>query len=229
MRRDYTPRVRDERWHGVRDRVTRLQNMPGIERVFGSTAHRFALAPPLAEAEVDDAEQSFKVRLPDDYRGFLLHVGAGGAGPGCGLLTLRRTAHAWDWAGGDPPRSDLGRLHQPFAPWHVDGVPIDPLRLRMPVRYNFEYGEDFKVAYQLWEKAMWHPDRTAGAVCLCDEGCLRCDWLVVTGDERGMVWRDYRIDGIDLAPLFDARGCRLDFGQWYLGWLDKVEHHGQSS
>jgi hypothetical protein len=54
---------------------------------------------------------------------------------------------------------------------------------------------------------VWHPDRTAGAVCLCDEGCLRRYWLVLTGDEGGTIWRDYRIDGIDLAPLFDAQAA----------------------
>ncbi len=40
-----------------------------------------------------------------------------------------------------------------------------------------------------------------------------------------MMWRDYRIDGMDLSPLFDAEGNRLTFSRWYLNWLGATENH----
>lgn len=63
-------------WRGVRDRVLRLGDLPGEHGVFAAVAHGFALAPPLSEAELTDAEGALEIRLPEEYRGFLLHVGA---------------------------------------------------------------------------------------------------------------------------------------------------------
>ena len=54
------------------------------------------------------------------------------------------------------------------------------------------------------------------AICLVDGGRFYKYWLVVTGEEHGMIWRDHRIDSLDLAPLFDARGNRMTFGRWLL-------------
>jgi hypothetical protein len=106
---------------------------------------------------------------------------------------------------------------------------INPCGLRAPSRYDFEYYDDYAAAQHRWREPARHADRTAGSVCICDEGCLRAYWLVVTGDERGMIWRDYRVDHIDLAPLFDAHGRRLTFGRWYLSWLGQAEERATSA
>lgn len=41
-------------------------------------------------------------------------------------------------------------------------------------------------------------------------------WLVLTGSERGRMWRDQRCDEMDLYPMRDADGSPLDFASWYL-------------
>ncbi|MDP9795162.1 hypothetical protein J2S43_003674 [Catenuloplanes nepalensis] len=219
--------MEDGWWRGVRDRVLRLAGIPEAEGVFASFAHRFALEPQLAEREVEEAEELFGVRLPEDYRAFLTRVGAGGAGPAYGVFALHRTVDGWGWAAEDTHRTEVQRLGEPFSPQHVDGSAIDVPGLRRPAQYDFEYLDDYQLAYDRWQEVLWHPDRTAGAICLSDEGCLCRDWLVVTGDERGMIWRDHRIDGFDLSPLFDANGRRLTFSRWYLAWLDAAEHQAK--
>ncbi|GAA1832790.1 hypothetical protein GCM10009682_59090 [Luedemannella flava] len=213
----------EELWKGVRERVSRLADRVGPAEVFGAGAHGFAVEPPLTGDAVEDAERALGVRLPEEYRGFLLEVGAGGAGPAYGVFALNQVAGGWEWAAKDTHRTDTDRLREPFTPQHIGGRAIEPLDLRAPHRYDFEYRGDYESAYGRWADAFWHPDRTAGAICVCDEGCLRRYWLVVTGAERGTIWRDYRTDGLDLAPLFDVDGGRLTFGRWYLAWLDEAE------
>lgn len=65
---------------------------PGAERerikVIGADGHGFIVNAPLAEADVRAFEQRHGIALPADYRGFLLHVGNGGAGPYYGIFKL---------------------------------------------------------------------------------------------------------------------------------------------
>ena len=71
-------------WEAIRERLERLRD--GYVRgqagdVFGAKGHRFEILPPLSEVDLAAAEAQFGVRFPDDYRGFLTSVSAGGAGP----------------------------------------------------------------------------------------------------------------------------------------------------
>ncbi|GIJ48798.1 hypothetical protein Val02_56840 [Virgisporangium aliadipatigenens] len=219
--------MNEDAWRGIRDRVLRLAGAASEDQVFASGAHGFALESPMTEDEIAGVESALQVRLPEEYRSFLRQVGAGGAGPAYGVFPLRQVPEGWEWAADETHRTDPDRLREPFTPHHVNGRLIDPLELRMPYQYDFEYRDDYEAQRRRWHETLWHPDRTAGAVCLCDEGCLRRYWLVVTGDERGMIWRDHRVDGVDLAPLFDPYGKRLTFGRWYLNWLVDAETQAQ--
>jgi len=54
--------------------------------LFGSSRHRYRLAPPIDAGELGAIEDLLGVRLP--HRDFLLHVGNGGAGPYYGVAPL---------------------------------------------------------------------------------------------------------------------------------------------
>lgn len=81
----------DERaqlWRPVGEAVASLgRKDPGLRR-FGAAAHRYQLAPPLAAERLAQLERAANVRLPDDYRDFVLTLGDGGAGPYYGLWPL---------------------------------------------------------------------------------------------------------------------------------------------
>ena len=72
----------------IRDGLRRLREFTSPLKVFGSEAHGFRTHPPLSEKAVREFEAQHRVTLPPEYRGFLIQVGNGGAGPAYGLFKL---------------------------------------------------------------------------------------------------------------------------------------------
>lgn len=214
-------------WTGIRERVLALSAVPGSDTVFGAPAHGFALDEPLTAAEVADVEEWLGVELPEAYRSFLVHVGAGGAGPAFGVLPLRREdLGGWRWVGDVPEEVEPDRLAELF-PGGVDPMAVTEILAQRPFEEDFDDLADLDAAFEEWEERLadvqYDPRSTAGALCLSDEGCGLTVWLVVTGPERGRMWRDPRCDGTDLYPLRDADGSPMHFAAWYLAWLEAAE------
>ncbi|MFB7334054.1 SMI1/KNR4 family protein [Streptomyces adustus] len=67
-------------------RITRIHSklaaLPASEKA--------VLGPPLTEAEISAFENNHGVRLPEEFRQFLTHIGHGGYGPTYGLLPMER-------------------------------------------------------------------------------------------------------------------------------------------
>jgi hypothetical protein len=85
-----------ELWATARDAVRALAAADPALRRFGAPVHRYELAPPLDAAAVAGLERRLGAPLPDDLREMVTELGAGGAGPGYGIvpvdLTLGLTA-----------------------------------------------------------------------------------------------------------------------------------------
>ncbi|HEX3482215.1 MAG TPA: hypothetical protein VHT91_44675, partial [Kofleriaceae bacterium] len=80
-----------ELWATARDAVRALAAAdPGLRR-FGASVHRYELAPPLDAAAVAALEHRLDAALPDDLRALVSELGAGGAGPGYGIVRVDRT------------------------------------------------------------------------------------------------------------------------------------------
>jgi uncharacterized protein (TIGR02996 family) len=153
--------------------------------------------PTLSETELVAFEAEYRVALPDEYRLFLRAVGNGGLGPGEGLLRL---ADAVD-------RSHSRDLDTPF-----------PFSLRQylenPDRF---YEERSTEEYQPWP----------GVLCLVEIDPYCEAYLVITGEDRGMVWGYGPINcgwtpgcpASDLDNKWDHGELR-SFFRWYEDWLD---------
>jgi hypothetical protein len=106
-------RAEDSDLHGtVREAVRALADAdPGLRR-FGAARHRYALRPPLSPAELDAIEHRLGAALPEDLRSFAAEVGAGGAGPGYGVVAIDAAA---SYAVGAPASASAGA--PAGAPW----------------------------------------------------------------------------------------------------------------
>ncbi|MFJ7417438.1 SMI1/KNR4 family protein [Streptomyces uncialis] len=218
----------ENRWAGVRERVLALAGHPGAEQVFGLPDGE-PLRAPLTRAQLAELEGQIGTRLPEEYRGFLLQVGAGGAGPSYGVFPVVLDADGrWGWEGDGGDMTDPARLGEPFATVRADAAELAALQARTPEEEDFPDDPDaFEAAYDEWDErhseVLFSGERTIGAICLCHKGCCLRQWLVVSGPEAGTVWDDPRADWADIEPLTGPAGRSLTFAEWYMSWLEEAE------
>ncbi|MGW0697968.1 SMI1/KNR4 family protein [Streptomyces sp. NPDC002867] len=212
-------------WAGVRERVLSLAKAPGADQVFGFHGHEFRLEDPLAPEELASLEARLGVRLPEDYREFLLRVGAGGAGPAYGVFPVQRGEEGeWEWDGDGGDMASPDRMAEPF-PVDRPEEALAAHESECPEEDDFDEPDAYDAAFEAWDERdpLWSDDLTVGAICLCHLGCALRQWLVVSGPDRGRMWDDRRADGTDLRPLINADGSPMAFADWYLSWLEQAE------
>jgi hypothetical protein len=207
--RDDLQRLRD----AVRDGHFPVKLFPDP---FGAGWQGFRTHPPLSEEAVQAFEARHSVRLPTEYRGFLIHVGNGGAGPPYGLFKLGEY-EGEPWVEGD---WFVGVLSEPFPhagswndlsglpPWH-ESWPDDP---------NWDEA-GYERQMEAWQARYWDTAHVNGAFPICHLGCNHRLWLVVTGAEAGNIWNDCRADQAGLYPLQQPARKRVSFLTWYRDWL----------
>jgi hypothetical protein len=209
----------------IRSTLQQLRGTPSAASVFGASAHEFVLAPPLSATDVEAFERRHAIALPDDYRWFITEIGDGGAGPFYGTFPVghmdgvTRTNEPWSEDNGF-----VGILSRPFPlseSWNdVTGMPEDELAEQDEASYE-RLMDAFDARY--WRTAM-----IDGAIPICHLGCALRIWLVVSGPERGFLWRDNRAEYGGLLPLQRSTGSRLTFLTWYESWLTRSIAEAQS-
>ncbi|MFD9338131.1 SMI1/KNR4 family protein [Streptomyces sp. NPDC060028] len=216
-----------DQWAGVRERVAALGAQSARSEVFGSLGHRWVLDEPLTENELAELEDQIAVRLPGDYRTFLVQVAAGGAGPAYGLFPVRRVQDGWCWEGDGADLADLSMLAEPFPEQGPNPKALEELLARCPEAEDFDEIEDFDEDFEAWDEAwgalMFAPERTAGAIVISHLGCALREWLIISGSHRGTIWSDGRADDADLVPLLAPDGQPVTFARWYTTWLEQAE------
>ncbi|MDI3406154.1 SMI1/KNR4 family protein [Streptomyces cavernicola] len=227
-------------WTGVRERVLALREAPYWQEVFGAkfldSGHRFELMPVLDEAQVAQGERELGVRLPEEYRTFLLEVGAGGAGPDYGLFPFARpgTDRVPDAAEADAEGAADAEGSLPAA-----ALPFRPERTQeLNAHYELEpraadYGASQEEQDRFWrEYAQWdqrwdelEDNLTDGTLCISEQGCAYYTVLALTGDERGTMWDDVRAVGEGVLPVrtWGESEARVTYADWYLKWLANAE------
>ncbi|MDT0342467.1 SMI1/KNR4 family protein [Streptomyces litchfieldiae] len=195
-------------WPGWRERLWRA-----------ALASDLWLPRPLLAAELAAAEEQLGVRLPGEYRRFLLEVAAGipGGMPAPGLAPLvRDDAGRWGWDD-IGTRTRLSRLAEEFPAREVDALPDDE-----PRRADFPSEEAYLAELVKWDND--EPpyggdpvgDLTCGALCLHSLGCGDAVWLVVSGPLAGRMWSDHLVNEGGLYALRRDRRAPVFFREWFL-------------
>ncbi|WP_327392739.1 SMI1/KNR4 family protein [Streptomyces sp. NBC_01186] len=210
----------DRAWTGIRERVLALREAPRGWVVFGSdspvSGHNFELRPALTEEQVRAVERRLGTELPEEYRTFLMEVGAGGAGPGYGLFPMKPPGPD------DPPGT--GHCALPFRPELL--AESEAHECAEPRRPENPYDDAAIAAYTAWDQRRDELEEAMdeGTLCISDRGCAYYYLLVITGPHRGTVWDDVRAVGEGVVPveLIGSTGP-VTFAEWYLNWLHHAE------
>ena len=165
---------------------------PDLAR-FGAYSHQYKLAAPASEEQILKFEEQQGVRLPEEYRDFLLYVGNGGAGPYYGLYGIRAL------------EEDLRDSHGTRT-YRVQ---------EEPVIYP-------KMSDEEWERVT-NPESTrhdspyVGVLPIGSQGCTLMTGLMLAGPYRGqVVYYDEDYCG---QPFFVRE---KGFLAWYERWLREV-------
>ncbi len=88
-------------WRMLRARVAVMAAMDTERLVFGAHSaawgHGYGILPPISEKQIARFESRNRLQLPPAYRTFLIHYGAGGAGPGYGIADFSRAIAPHDF------------------------------------------------------------------------------------------------------------------------------------
>jgi len=210
----------------VKEKLGQLQRA-GITYTYStkSRPHDYSLNPPLSISEVEQFENKFGLRLPEDYRAFLTEVGNGGGGPPLALYPLT---------------TDMGRYFTGMDRYSEDPYPE---RLRQPFPLNdhlilykecssdgtfhtwiTQSGDKETVRQMMARSEKFNePLYSHGTLELCHWGCGMFFCLVVNGPEYGNVWMDDRTNLMGILALQKGKTDprRIQFLDWYESWLDR--------
>lgn len=185
--------------------------------IFGAERHGFELNPVLTEKEVQWFEKKYKIKLPLDYREFLLIVGNGGAGP-ADFFKLGEVDDGFDYEVWKEGEGLVGILSKPFphtSAWNdLIGKPTEK------EEENAEDEDELEKRIEEFDEKYQDNKHINGAIPICHLGCANRLYLVVNGIEKGNIWCDDRADYEGVFPLTTNGLERVSFYQWYLDWLD---------
>lgn len=163
---------------------------------------------PFSEAQVAKWEETYKVRLPEDYRRFITTKAGGGSQPFYGLCSL---------TGRDMKEMlEEMEISKPF-PYTLD----KPLII-------FNMTEEEQEAYFNEDDE----ETGGGFIPLCTEGCGMDSILVVSAQDEatyGTVWFFDLANDFGIAPMRSQEtGKPFSFLDWLEYWVDFTISHGPS-
>ena len=201
--------------------LSELERKDRHRSVFGSLVHDYKLNPPIPVSTIEEFEARHGVRLPDDYRYFISEIGNGGAGPYYGLFPFGQQDDGLSWEQGDL----VGDVSQPFPHVEAWNLPVSFWDQEPDIPPGTPLEEQSRLVEE-WDEVeqehYFNSEIMDGAIPICHLGCGLWQWLVVSGEQRGFIWSDYRADHRGIFPLLAKTGSQMTFSDWYMSWLTEA-------
>jgi SMI1 / KNR4 family (SUKH-1) len=176
------------------------------------TQIKLELGQPLDEQIVLAFEREHGVVLPEVYRQFLLEIGNGA--PQYGLFNFGEIDDGFEFKQWKKHDWCIGILAEPFPyseEWNDLSLSPD---------YELEDEDLLEKQIEVFEEFYFDNKHINGAIPICHHGCAIRDYLIVTGAERGNVWRDDRANSSGLSPVQTSNKNRVNFLEWFQNWVD---------
>ncbi len=188
---------------------------------FGAKSHQYQWNPPASVEEVEEFEQKIGVRLPEEYRDFLLLAGNGGAGPYYGLFSLQKILY---WL-----EDDIDFKKEPVLYPGIE-IPQEYYEDEDEDKYKYKYededeeldDEEYDCAHMIDDEEQENDSETEGEDYL--QGCIPIGsqgdsyfmYLLLSGPNEGRV---VYVES-ELTYVFFPR--EQGFLAWYKRWLREV-------
>jgi SMI1 / KNR4 family (SUKH-1) len=208
----------DKLWQ-IRNLLTQLAILDTTFQVFGSESHQYQFNPCLQEEEIQAFEAKYNIRLPYEYRNFLLEVGNGGTGPGYGLYKLPGLENESEITA-IPTKKNESLLCKAF-PLKEAWNDLSLIKDEADSESNPYFDSKF----------------VQGTITIANYGCGIYAMLIITGEQQGKIWIDdrtndggiypatpsfchyFHADDPDYFQLCEEEHEPLSFYDWYEDWL----------
>lgn len=164
------------------------------------------LNPIINKDEVDNIEMTKGIKLPPDYKTFIMEIGNGCTGPEYGLLPLQESMI--DFKLNTKPQINLSIPFSYSENWNEDWI------------FDIDWENGERPDDVLLDNYM-NTTHISGCLQICHIGHGCTYLLVVNGCEYGNIWTDDRADYGGINPLLNKEGMKVTFIDWYINWLNE--------
>lgn len=214
----------DEQIERIKNKLSQLKELDSEFEQFGAKNHKYILNPPLTLSQVNQFEAEHQVSLPKEYIAFLITLGDGGAGPFHGLNTLIDSRIMY-FDNSEEARHSYFELSKPFPYTESWNVEKELAELDEKIEQAYENGNEKLEEQLLAEKSALVdlPQNDYGRLNISDYGCGITISLIITGQEKGNMWTDDRVNDGGIYPSAELENTgKISFLNWYELWLDNT-------
>ncbi|PAX52673.1 SMI1/KNR4 family protein [Brunnivagina elsteri] len=210
----------DKNVENLKNKLFKLIDLDKGFEVFGAESHKYTINPCLSEGEIQEFESNFQVKLPYEFRNFVLKIANGIVGPGYGFLGLNI--------------DNLMELKSSESDFFAQSFCLQD-----------EWNDLDLLQESNGSKASAYFDQKfiQGSIAIAEYGCGIQARLVISGEERGNIWIDDRTNEGGIYPLTSHCAAffhddpemdtymyesveetkeALSFYEWYENWLNRA-------
>lgn len=188
-----------------------LNSIEEFKRVFGS---EYKFLSVVTEQELSSFEKKFNVKIPSEYRWFLLNVANG---------IVNKDKYGFDI---------VSKVM--FTDFYYDKDEFNPSLSfnwdKKVVSYDYA-SDDYPYEKVINEDLDYFTECTNGQISILGRGCGGCDFIIVNGKEYGNVWIDNYTSMSEVYPDYDLKRDlkRLNFFEWLIKSIErKIDTNSQN-